>query len=71
LIEVVPYDSDWPRRFAAERERLERVLAPWLVAGIEHIGSTAAANIKAYTDGKRTFVARVLAANGVELKPRV
>jgi GrpB-like predicted nucleotidyltransferase (UPF0157 family) len=47
VIEVVPYDPDWPRRFEAERERLEEVLAPWLSGGIHHIGSTAIPGIAA------------------------
>jgi GrpB-like predicted nucleotidyltransferase (UPF0157 family) len=46
-IEVVPYDPDWPRRFEAERARLEQVLAPWLSGGIHHIGSTAIPGIAA------------------------
>ena len=40
-IAVVPYDPEWPRRFAAERALLERVLAPSLEGGIHHIGATA------------------------------
>jgi GrpB-like predicted nucleotidyltransferase (UPF0157 family) len=40
-IAVVPYDPEWPRRFEAEGALLERVLAPWLEGGIQHIGSTA------------------------------
>lgn len=40
-IELVPYDARWSAQFEAERERLEAVLAPWLVGRIEHIGSTA------------------------------
>lgn len=47
MIEVMPYDPDWPRRFEAERERLEEVLAPWLSGGIQHIGSTAIPGIAA------------------------
>jgi GrpB-like predicted nucleotidyltransferase (UPF0157 family) len=47
LIEVVPYDPDWPRRFEAERALLERVLAPWLEGGIHHIGSTAIPGVAA------------------------
>jgi GrpB-like predicted nucleotidyltransferase (UPF0157 family) len=47
LITVVPYDSAWPGRFEAERELLERVLAPWLEGGIHHIGSTAIPEISA------------------------
>jgi hypothetical protein len=38
---VVPYDQSWPSRFEAERAVLQPVLTPWLVADIEHIGSTA------------------------------
>jgi GrpB-like predicted nucleotidyltransferase (UPF0157 family) len=40
VIVVVPYDPDWPRRFDAEREFLEHVLAPWLEGGVHHIGAT-------------------------------
>ncbi len=47
MIEVVPYDPDWPRRFDAERALLEDVLAPWLTGGIHHIGSTATPGIAA------------------------
>jgi GrpB-like predicted nucleotidyltransferase (UPF0157 family) len=38
---IVPYDTEWPRHFKAERLLLQRVLAPWLNGGIHHIGSTA------------------------------
>ena len=37
----MPYDSEWPRRFDAERALLEPVLAQWLAEGIHHVGSTA------------------------------
>jgi GrpB-like predicted nucleotidyltransferase (UPF0157 family) len=47
VIDVVPYDPEWPRRFDAERALLERVLAPWLEGGIHHIGSTAIPRIAA------------------------
>ena len=46
-IAVVPYNPEWPRRFEAERALLERVLAPWLEGGVEHIGSTAIPGIAA------------------------
>jgi GrpB-like predicted nucleotidyltransferase (UPF0157 family) len=39
-IRLVPYDSEWPRLFAALRFELEAML-PGIVADIEHIGSTA------------------------------
>ena len=44
---VVPYDSEWPRRFDEERALLQPVLAPWLEGGIHHIGSTAIPGIAA------------------------
>jgi GrpB-like predicted nucleotidyltransferase (UPF0157 family) len=37
---VLPYDPQWPVRFEQERAELERLLAPWLSAGVHHIGST-------------------------------
>jgi GrpB-like predicted nucleotidyltransferase (UPF0157 family) len=46
-IVVVPYDPEWPTRFEAERELLERVLAPWLKGGVHHVGSTAIPGIAA------------------------
>lgn len=47
VVVVVPYDPRWPRRFKAERAKLERVLAPWLSGGIHHIGSTAVPGLAA------------------------
>lgn len=44
---VVPYDPDWPKRFAAERAVLERTLAPWLEGGVHHIGSTSVPGLAA------------------------
>lgn len=38
---VVPYDPGWRGKFEAERDLLRDVMAPWLAADIEHIGSTA------------------------------
>lgn len=38
---VVPYSSEWPKLFEAERLVLEGVLVPWLSGGIHHVGSTA------------------------------
>jgi GrpB-like predicted nucleotidyltransferase (UPF0157 family) len=46
-IAVVPYDADWPRRFEAERARLEEVLAPWLAGGIHHVGATSVPGLAA------------------------
>lgn len=46
-ITVVAYDSEWPRRFEAERSFLEGLLAPWLQEGIHHVGSTAIPGLRA------------------------
>jgi GrpB-like predicted nucleotidyltransferase (UPF0157 family) len=40
-VEIVLYDPAWPIRFEEEAEVLQLALAPWLVAKLEHIGSTA------------------------------
>ena len=46
-IEIVPWDPQWPRRFELERESIAQALRPWIVAGIEHIGSTAVPGLAA------------------------
>lgn len=46
-IEIVPWDPDWPRRFAAERDLVGAALARWLVGDVEHIGSTAVTGLAA------------------------
>lgn len=45
--EVRPHDPRWLARGAAECERLAQLLAPWLVDGVEHIGSTAVPGLAA------------------------
>lgn len=47
IIEVLPYSAAWPAVFAAEELVLRTVLKPWLVADIEHIGSTAVVGLSA------------------------
>lgn len=44
---IVPYDANWPARFAAECELLEPLLRAWLAGPIEHVGSTAIAGMPA------------------------
>lgn len=44
---VRPHDPRWIVRAEAECERLARLLAPWLVDGVEHIGSTAVPGLAA------------------------
>lgn len=46
-IEVVSYDPAWPSRFEEEGALLAGVLRQWLVAGIEHVGSTAVPGLAA------------------------
>jgi GrpB-like predicted nucleotidyltransferase (UPF0157 family) len=46
-VHVVAYDPAWPVQFAEQRDRLSTVLAPWLAAAVEHIGSTAVAGLPA------------------------
>lgn len=46
-IDIVSYDPGWPALFREESERLQRVLGPWLVRSIEHIGSTAVPGLAA------------------------
>jgi GrpB-like predicted nucleotidyltransferase (UPF0157 family) len=38
---VLPYSARWPELFAAESTLLHEALQPWLVAAVEHVGSTA------------------------------
>jgi GrpB-like predicted nucleotidyltransferase (UPF0157 family) len=47
LVRIVPYDPTWPSEFAAERARLEPVLAPWLAGEIHHVGSTSVSGLGA------------------------
>jgi GrpB-like predicted nucleotidyltransferase (UPF0157 family) len=46
-VNVEPYDPAWAERFADERAQLEQALAPWLEAGVEHIGSTSVPGLAA------------------------
>lgn len=40
-IDLAPYSPEWPLRFASEAALLRAALGQWLVADLEHIGSTA------------------------------
>jgi GrpB-like predicted nucleotidyltransferase (UPF0157 family) len=40
-IELEPYNTRWPELFALEATSLTKVLKPWLLGAVEHIGSTA------------------------------
>ena len=44
---VVAYSAAWPALFAREEALLQTVLEPWVVAQIEHVGSTAVAGLSA------------------------
>ncbi len=45
--EVLPHDPRLAERARAERGRLAGLLAPWLVDGVEHVGSTAVPGLAA------------------------
>lgn len=45
--EIRPHDPCWAVRAQAEHEQLTNLLAPWLTAGMEHIGSTAVPGLAA------------------------
>ncbi|MDH4390916.1 MAG: GrpB family protein [Aquabacterium sp.] len=46
-VEIAAADPRWPALFAAERDAIAAVLAPWLVGPPEHIGSTAVPGLAA------------------------
>jgi GrpB-like predicted nucleotidyltransferase (UPF0157 family) len=46
-VDLVEADPAWAGRGEQERDRLEILLEPWLVARIEHVGSTAIPNLPA------------------------
>jgi GrpB-like predicted nucleotidyltransferase (UPF0157 family) len=45
-IEVVDYDRDWPRQYAAERDRIDAAIGDVTLA-IEHVGGTAVPGLPA------------------------
>jgi len=46
-VKIVAYDSSWPDKFRAEEQYLSEALSEWLVAAIEHVGSTAVPGLAA------------------------
>jgi GrpB-like predicted nucleotidyltransferase (UPF0157 family) len=40
-VQIVPYDPNWPARFAEERTALAAAIGDWIVGGVHHVGSTA------------------------------
>ncbi|WP_431984735.1 GrpB family protein [Streptomyces qinglanensis] len=44
---VVDYDSAWASKFDAEAAILQEQLAPWIVSGIHHVGSTSVPGLPA------------------------
>ncbi len=56
-VAVLPPDPGWRELGEQECRLLEVSLARWLVAGVEHVGST---DREAYTAGKSEFVHAVL-----------
>jgi GrpB-like predicted nucleotidyltransferase (UPF0157 family) len=46
-VQIAEYDGAWPARFLAQRDRVEAILAPWLAAPVQHIGSTSVPGLAA------------------------
>ena len=46
-ITILPHSAEWAELFASEAKVLRTALELWLVAEIEHIGSTAVAELSA------------------------
>jgi GrpB-like predicted nucleotidyltransferase (UPF0157 family) len=46
-VSLADYDPHWAELFAQQRDRLAEILAPWLAAPVEHIGSTAVPGLRA------------------------
>jgi GrpB-like predicted nucleotidyltransferase (UPF0157 family) len=46
-VDLVDADPTWPARGEQERDQLEILLAPWLTARIEHVGSTSVPGLPA------------------------
>ena len=47
LVHLAGYDRAWPGLFASQQARVAAILAPWLAAPIEHIGSTSVPGLPA------------------------
>jgi GrpB-like predicted nucleotidyltransferase (UPF0157 family) len=47
LVNLAEYDRAWPDLFAGQQARAAAILAPWLAAPIEHIGSTSVPGLPA------------------------
>jgi GrpB-like predicted nucleotidyltransferase (UPF0157 family) len=45
--EILPHDPQLAELARTERDQLDRLLAPWLVDGVEHVGSTAVPGLAA------------------------
>jgi GrpB-like predicted nucleotidyltransferase (UPF0157 family) len=46
-VHLARYDPAWPQRFAEQRAQLTPILAEWLAAPIEHVGSTSVPGLAA------------------------
>lgn len=65
-VEVVTYDSEWPKRFASVRKELETALATIPEIAIEHVGSTAVPGLAA----KSPMLQRILERGGIDGRDR-
>jgi GrpB-like predicted nucleotidyltransferase (UPF0157 family) len=46
-VHIAASDPSWPAKFEAERAALQECIAPWVVGGIHHLGSTSVPGLPA------------------------
>jgi GrpB-like predicted nucleotidyltransferase (UPF0157 family) len=46
-VHLIDYDRAWPDLFADQQSRVAAILAPWLAAPVEHVGSTSVPGLAA------------------------
>jgi GrpB-like predicted nucleotidyltransferase (UPF0157 family) len=46
-IRIESYNVVWPKKFASEKKCIEKTIAPWIVGGIHHVGSTSVPGLSA------------------------
>ena len=70
-VEIAEHDPAWAARFAAQRDLLAPLLAPWLAGDVEHIGSTAVPGLAAKPIVDIMAAVRDLPAARAEAVPRL
>ncbi|HEX4060124.1 MAG TPA: GrpB family protein, partial [Streptosporangiaceae bacterium] len=66
---LAEHDRAWPGMFAEQQARVNAILAPWLAAPIEHIGSTSVPGLPAKPVIDMLAPVRSLATAGEAVAP--